>query len=191
MTRKDLFDAIRPFAPAKSFSQAHVASIDALADSFGLPRDTGGLTASQGAINLIKRFEGCKLTAYPDPGTGGDPWTIGWGSTGPDIKKGTVWTQEQADSRLKSDVSNFAQGVAALVAGSPTSQWQFDAMVSLAYNIGLGAFGKSTLLKLHKDGNYAAASNEFGKWVNAGGKKMQGLVNRRAVEAKVYKGLGE
>jgi lysozyme len=141
------------------------------------------------ALTLIKRFEGCKLTAYPDPGSGGDPWTIGWGSTGPGIVKGLVWTQEQADKRLAEHIMGFARGVDTALAGAPVTAMQKGALVSLAYNIGVGALSGSTLLKKHKAADYDAAAQQFLVWNRAGGKVMQGLVNRRTAEMRVYKGL--
>jgi lysozyme len=151
------------------------------------------LQASANAIKLIQQFEGCAkrrpdgtFEAYPDPGSGGDPWTIGWGSTGPDIKPGTVWTQAQCDARLASHVDDFAAGVAKAVGAAPTSQNQFDALVSFAYNVGLGNLNSSTLLKKHKAGDFAGAAAEFPKWNKASGKVLPGLVKRRAAEAALY-----
>jgi len=142
---------------------------------------------------LIQQFEGCakkrpdgSFEAYPDPGTGGDPWTIGWGSTGPDIKKGVVWTQGQCDERFAEHVAEFGTGVAAAIGDAPTSQHQFDAMVSFAYNVGLANLRSSTLLKKHKAGDYAGAAAEFAKWNKAAGKVLPGLVRRRAAEAALY-----
>lgn len=143
---------------------------------------------------LIQSFEGCekrrpdgKLDAYPDPGSGGDPWTIGWGSTGRDIRKGTVWTQAQADARFEADVQAFAAKVDGLLGNDPTTPGQFGAMVSLAYNIGLGNFASSTLLKLHRAGDFAGASRQFARWNKAAGKVMAGLTRRRAAEAELYR----
>jgi lysozyme len=99
--------------------------------------------ATEVALKLVKEFEGCKLKAYPDPGTGGDPWTIGWGSTGPGIKPGVVWTQKQADDRLAADVKKFGDSVKDSVT-YPANPNQMGAMISLAYNIGLAAFRSST-----------------------------------------------
>lgn len=150
---------------------------------------------SRAAYEIIKQFEGyatalpdgsCK--AYPDPASGGDPWTIGYGSTGPDIRRGTVWTQQQAQARLEQDVHAFAKGVADRIGDADTDQHEFDAMVSLAYNIGLGNFGGSTLLKKHKAGDKTGAANEFGKWRMAAGRVMKGLVRRREAEAALYRG---
>lgn len=148
---------------------------------------------SAAGISLIQEFEGCarkrpdgSYDAYPDPGTGGDPWTIGWGSTGSDIARGLVWTQQQCDDRFASDLDKFAQRVAAAVGGAATTQHQFDAMTSFAYNLGIGNLQSSTLLKKHKAGNYAGAAAEFAKWNKAAGKVLPGLVRRRAAEAALY-----
>jgi len=153
------------------------------------------MNASDACETLIKQFEGCgraigsgHFTSYPDPGTGGDPWTIGYGSTGPDIKKGTVWTQAQCEQRFDRDVQHFAAHVAELLGSAKTTQNQFDALVSFHYNT--GHLPGSTLLAKHKAGDYKGAAAEFGKWVHAGPTVMPGLVKRRAAEAALYvKGL--
>jgi len=140
------------------------------------------------ALPLIKRWEGCKLTAYPDPGTGGAPWTIGWGSTGPGIRRGVTWTQAQADARLADDVRKFMDGVSAALTVAPLPR-ELAAMTSLAYNVGLSAFRGSTLLRKFNAGDKAGAAAEFPRWNKAGGRVMQGLVNRRADERTVFEGL--
>jgi GH24 family phage-related lysozyme (muramidase) len=148
---------------------------------------------SNACAALIKQFEGCArkqpdgtFQAYPDPGTGGDPWTIGWGSTGADIKKGLVWSQQQCDERFTEHLDEFAQGVSKLLGSTPTSQGQFDAMVSFAYNVGLGNLASSTLLKLHKAGDHAGAAAQFARWNKAAGKVLPGLTRRRAAESQLY-----
>jgi lysozyme len=148
---------------------------------------------SQSCTKLIQQFEGCakkqpdgSFVAYPDPGTGGDPWTIGWGSTGPDIKKGVVWTQQQCDDRFTAHLGQFAQKVSNLLGGCATTQHQFDAMVSFAYNVGVGNLSSSTLLRKHKAGDYKGAAAEFAKWNKAAGKVLPGLTRRRAAEAALY-----
>lgn len=139
---------------------------------------------SQRGIDLIKQFEGYSSKAYPDPATGGAPWTIGYGTT-KGVKPGMVITTEQAEKMLRDDVAKFESGVSSLVT-APTTQGQFDAMVSLAYNIGLGNFGKSTLLKKHNARCYTCAADQFRVWNRANGKVMNGLTKRRAAERQVY-----
>ena len=143
-------------------------------------------------LALIKRFEGCArkrrdgtFAAYPDPGSGGDPWTIGWGATGKGIARWTVWTQAECDARLARDLIRFAREVTRTLGAAPTTQAQFDALVSFHYNT--GAIAKATLTKLHCAGRFAEAAQEFGRWVNAGGKRLPGLVRRRAAEAELYR----
>lgn len=140
---------------------------------------------SPAGFALIKAFEGCVLKAYPDPGSGGDPWTVGWGSTGSDIKRGVCWTQAQADARLEADVQQFAKGVYKLV-GDHGTQHQFDALVSFVYNLGLGSLPHSTLLRLHNEGDYGGAQLQFSRWNRAGGRVLPGLTERRLAEAKLY-----
>lgn len=139
---------------------------------------------SQRGIDLIKQFEGYSSKAYPDPATGGVPWTIGYGTTR-GVKPGMVITAEQAEKMLRDDVAKFESGVSSLITAT-TTQGQFDAMVSLAYNIGLGNFGKSTLLKKHNARCYTCAADQFRVWNRANGKVMNGLTRRRAAERQVY-----
>jgi len=191
--RTQIFEAIRAARTDKTFDMDEVAAIDAMLDKLGVPRVEGGNDWLPFALSLIKQFEGCKLTAYPDPGTGGKPFTIGWGSTtdgqGAAIAPGTKWTQPQADQRLASHVAEFARGVDKLLGGAATTAAQKGALVSLAYNIGLGNLGSSTLLRKHNAADYDGAAAQFAVWNKAAGKVMQGLVNRRTAEARVYKGL--
>lgn len=141
--------------------------------------------AIEAALRLIKEFEGCKLRAYPDPATGGDPITIGWGATGPGIVLGLEWTQATADARLSQDVARFADGVKRAVTWTATAS-QLGAMISLAYNIGLAAFKKSTLLRRFNSGDIEGAKAQFAVWNRAGGRVMKGLTRRRTAEAKVF-----
>jgi lysozyme len=190
MNRTELFDRLRPIMPNRTYSTEAVGVVNAIADDLGMervgmPAGDGGSLAK--AIATIKQFEGCELEAYPDPGTGGDPWTIGWGATGAGIRKGVRWTQQQADERLATDVMRFADGVDRLTGGKARPE-QRAALISFAYNVGLKALEDSTLLKLHRAGDYTGAAAQFGRWVNAGGKKLNGLVKRRAAEAAIYRG---
>lgn len=139
------------------------------------------------AAALVRKWEGCRLKAYPDPATGGDPYTIGFGATGPGIRKGVTWTQQQADKRLEQDVTRFVDGVRSMLK-RPATDNQLGAMASLAYNIGLARFETSTLLRLFNGGSTAGAAKQFGVWTMADGQRMQGLVNRRADERRVFEG---
>jgi lysozyme len=186
--RTALFEVVKPFTPEGRYTAEMVKALDALADLMKLPREGGALSPSPVAIDNIKEFESCQLKAYPDPGTGGDPWTIGWGATGPGIAKGVVWTQRQADERLAADVARFSAGVTTALDGAATTQAQFDALVSFAYNVGVQALTTSTLLRKHKAGDYAGAAEEFYRWNKAGGRVLPGLTRRREAEAKIYRG---
>ncbi|WP_068090629.1 lysozyme [Novosphingobium rosa] len=154
---------------------------------------SGARTLGAAGLALIKRFEGCarrradgSFAAYPDPATGGAPWTIGWGSTGPDIAQGTIWTQAQCDARFVRDATGFATRIAGLLGLGATSQNQFDALVALGYNIGIRNLAGSTLLAKHIAGDHAAAQVQFARWNKAAGQVMAGLTRRRAAEALLY-----
>ncbi len=139
------------------------------------------LKPSENCLDLICNFEGLRLKAYKCPA---GVWTIGYGSTGNGITAGLVWTLDQAKDRLARDVATFAAGVAK-IAGK-CSQGQFDALVSFAYNVGLGALKSSTLLKLHLAGDHAGAARQFVRWNKADGKVLAGLTRRREAEAALY-----
>lgn len=190
MSRKALFDFARALAPGGKLTSAMVEAGDAFADALGLPREGGAMRVSEAGIDLIHSFESFRANAYPDPGTGGLPVTIGWGSTtdenGHPIKMGDVWSRERADARFEKDLEKFTDGVLDALDGAPVTQGQLDALVSFAYNVGLGNLRSSTLLKLHKAGDYAGAQQQFARWNRAGGKVMAGLTRRRAAEAALY-----
>ena len=147
------------------------------------------MKAGTGAIDMIKSFEGLSLMAYFDPGTGGEPITIGFGSTtfedGSKIPMGTKITRQRAEELLNWEVQRKAAAVARMV--SNVNQNQFDALVSFAYNVGTGALQRSTLLKKVKaNPNDPTIKNEFLKWNKAGGRVMKGLTRRREQEASLY-----
>lgn len=194
MHRKTVFDAVRRLL-GRGFKPHEVAALDMAIDSALRPDDPEPVPDRIGpaGVALIKRFEGCAkqrvdglIEAYPDPGSGGDPWTVGWGATGPDIARGTVWTQAQCDARLNADLARYAADVARALGGAPTGQAQFDALVSFHYNT--GAIGRATLTAKHKVGDFAGAAAEFARWNRAGGRVMAGLTRRRAAEAALYRG---
>ena len=143
---------------------------------------------NEAGINLIKLFEGLKLTPYLD--SAGVP-TIGYGSTYYfDGTKVTIQdkplTQAQADALFASIVDRFAISVADLVTTNLNDN-QFSALVSFAYNLGVFSLGQSTLLSLvNANPNNPQITTEFNKWIYAGGNMLNGLVRRRAAEAKLY-----
>ena len=146
------------------------------------------MTPSNKCVELIKRFEGCKLNAYLDPI--GIP-TIGYGSImwpdGKRVKLGQKITLQQAEDMLKWEIDIKAKPVNSLLAKVAVNQNQFDALISFAYNLGIGALTRSTLLKkVIANPCDASIRDEFNKWVNAGGKKLAGLVRRRKAEADLY-----
>lgn len=195
--RKSVFDLVRRLL-GRGLRQSEVDALDTVLDAAGvtgngaMPGATGLVVSARG-IELIRQFEGCArvrrdglVEAYPDPATGGAPWTIGWGATGPDIRKGTVWTRAQCDDRLATDIARHADEVRQAIGNAPTSQGQFDALVSFHFNT--GAIRRATLTQRHRDGKFGAAAAEFPRWKFAGGKVMPGLVGRRAAEAARYRG---
>lgn len=144
-------------------------------------------TSSEG-IAVMMYFENCRLTAYPDPATGGDPWTIGVGDTGPDVVEGLTITKSEALARFANRLAReFEPGVERALR-IPATQCQADAMICLAFNIGLGNFARSTLVAMFNDGDMIMASREFLNWNRAGGKVMLGLRRRRAAEQALFDG---
>ncbi|XTZ36848.1 lysozyme [Salmonella enterica] len=141
---------------------------------------------SENGLSLIKSFEKCNLAAYPDPGSGSEPFTIGWGHTG-GIEPGDRITQAVADELFKKDVETVEKAVSKLVT-VPVTQNQFDALVSLAFNIGAGRSGLagSTLLRQLNEGNYREAAEQFSLWIFAKDRVLNGLVTRRAAESKLF-----
>jgi lysozyme len=137
-------------------------------------------------LALLKEFEGLELRAYPDPGTGGSPWTIGFGHTGPVVHPGLEISEAQAEGYLRADLAKFEAGVEKLIGDAPVNENMFSACVSLAYNIGLAAFERSTVLKRIKLGNKMGAANAFLMWNRAGGRVMAGLMRRREAERKLF-----
>ena len=189
MNRKPLFDLVRRML-GRGLRLAEVQALDQVLD--GVDSEPASSSAGPAGVALIKRFEGCAkkrsdglIEAYPDPASGGDPWTIGWGATGAGIAPGTVWTQAECDARLEADLVRYASAVARALGEAPTTQHQFDALVSFHYNT--GAIARATLTKKHIAGDYTGAAAEFARWNKAAGKVMRGLVRRREAEAKLYR----
>lgn len=140
------------------------------------------MRASQNAVDMIKRFEGCRLESYQDQG---GVWTIGWGSTGPGIRENLKISQRVADGMLLGDIGWLSQDLAQLV-GISLNQNAFDACMSLVYNIGLGAFKSSTMLKLILQHKLSLAAEEFPKWDHVQGVVSPGLLARRLAEQTLF-----
>lgn len=134
-------------------------------------------------LALVKRFEGLRLEAYRCPA---GVLTIGYGSTGPHVKEGMIITPGEAERLLRADLSRFETGVDAMTGGFATSDNQFSAMVSLSFNIGLGNFATSSVLKRHKAGAFDRAADAFLMWNKAKGNVLPGLVRRREAERELY-----
>ena len=143
------------------------------------------MNPSDACYAMIKRFEGMRLEAYPDPATGGEPWTIGVGHTGPEVHLGLVIDERIADAYLVKDAVHAADAVNSLVRVDLT-QNQFDALVSFVFNCGAGAFSKSTLLRKLNEGDYLGASLEILRWNRGAGKVMEGLTRRRGAEQSLF-----
>ncbi|MFW2152803.1 lysozyme [Acinetobacter gyllenbergii] len=181
MTTKPFFDAARVIAGGK-LTQSQVDKLNDIVNDL----QPTGMKTSQVGIDLISSFEDTKLQAYDD---GVGVWTIGIGTTvypnGVKVKKGDTCTLDQAKSYFAHDLKRFEASVNNLVK-VPLSQNQFDALVSLTYNIGQTAFSKSTLLKKLNAKDYAGAADQFPRWNKGGGKVMKGLVRRRDAERALF-----
>ncbi|MGX8943229.1 lysozyme [Symbiopectobacterium sp. Eva_TO] len=143
--------------------------------------------SSQG-LARIKAFEGIKLNAYH---CSAEKWTVGYGHTTGAKAEGVI-TPAQADTFLRDDIDAVVEELNALIT-VPVSQNQFDALCSLVFNIGIGAFGTSTLLKKLNEGDYSGAAAEFPKWchVTVKGKKLPlpGLIKRRQEEKALFESV--
>ena len=156
------------------------------------------MDAIETAIAFLKREEGLRLRAYPDPASGGDPWTIGYGATGPDIRRGTVWTEDHAEQDLRARVCDIVDMLLQEVEVVLTDN-QLAALTSWIYNIGKGryddpdtpqneglGFRGSTLLRRLNEGNVQAAADELRRWNRAAGRVNKVLVGRRERERTLF-----
>lgn len=135
-------------------------------------------------VAAIKRFEGCKLAAYRCPA---GVWTIGYGET-LGVKEGDVWTQEQADARLRVRAGQFLLAVLKRCPRlhlEPPERWV--ACVDLAYNIGVGAFAASSVSRKTMRGEFDQAAESFLLWNKAGGRVLKGLTIRRKWDRGTYR----
>jgi lysozyme len=140
------------------------------------------MTHSENATKLVQGFEDCRLSAYKD---GNGIWTIGYGHTGPAVVEGLTCTQAMADEWLNQDLAVADAAIARLVKMA-LNQNQYDALVSLIFNIGQGHFATSTCLRQLNQGNAVAACQAMGMWNMVAGQVSDGLVRRRAAEQKLF-----
>ena len=190
MNSKIIFDYLRKLSGG-ALTQAQVIAtdkllsidLDAVKNMLGIPES---MSVSNKGVDLICEFEGRRLVAYDD---GVGVWTIGFGTikypNGVRVKKGDTCTLDQAKEYMRHDLIEFEHTVNSSVK-VPLNQNQFDALVSLSYNIGSNAFKSSTLVNKLNAGDYQGAADQFNVWINAGGKCMQGLVNRRDKEKLLF-----
>ena len=137
---------------------------------------------NEAGLDLIKRNEGCKLFAYQDMiGV----WTIGFGHTGKDVTRGLTITDDQAEVLLLKDLERFESGVSDLLEVD-VNENQFSALVSFAYNLGLGNLARSGLLKNVNKEDFKNAANSFLLWNKAGGHVVEGLTRRREEEKELF-----
>lgn len=136
---------------------------------------------SVGGVYHVKQSEGISYVSYPDPGTGGAPWTICYGHTGPEVKPGMRVDQAQCDRWLDEDLRDAEYHVQRLVKISLT-QGEYDAYVSFVFNVGPYNFAQSTMLRKLNAGDRVGACKEFPRWIYANKKVLNGLKVRRYEE---------
>ncbi len=136
---------------------------------------------SQTGINLIKRWEGLRTNAYLCPA---GVWTIGYGHT-KNVRQGMMISHQKAEELLLEDLLIYEEAIERLVQ-VPLNQNEFDALVSFTFNVGIGAFSKSSLLQILNTGDYQDAARQFSRWVRGGGQKLPGLVSRRKDEYNLF-----
>ena len=149
------------------------------------------MKTSHRGLALIKQFEGLRLDAYICPA---GHWTIGYGHTAmagpPPVNRGDSITTAQAEAMLIRDMKQYEDAVSSAVK-VPLNQGQFDALASLCYNIGIGAFRRSTLVRRLNAGAYADVPAQLMRWTRGGGKELPGLVRRRRAEAALWRSLAD
>lgn len=142
---------------------------------------------TKAGLLLIKESEGLQLKAYPDPASGGSPWTIGYGHTGSEVKEGLEISLEKAEELLKTDLEKLEVSLSKLDFYKKTSDNGISAILSLVYNIGMTNFKISTLCKMLEKGEpVQETALEFVKWSKSSGTRMTGLVIRRAKETILF-----
>ena len=134
-------------------------------------------------LKLIREFEGCALRSYQDQK---GIWTIGWGHTGPEVGPNLVWTQDQCDTQLDTDIQIRVQSVISALSNQTINANQFSAIVSFTYNEGIGHLLQSTLLHCINTYHTDDAANEFEKWDKCDGVDDPGLLRRRQAEKALF-----
>lgn len=142
------------------------------------------MTYSKSGLELTESFEGCCLAAYTDVA---GVWTIGYGHTGSDVYDGLTITQSEAEGLLLHDIQHSVNCVNNAVTETIT-QSEFDALVDFVFNVGCGAFLRSTMLRLINQGDFSESADQFQLWDHAGGKVVAGLFRRRQAEALEFSG---
>ncbi|MEL6317658.1 MAG: lysozyme, partial [Pseudomonadota bacterium] len=139
------------------------------------------------ALAILRWAEGFRSEAYWD--AHGEVWTIGFGQTGDFVNAGDVWTLEDAESYLRRELRSYTVNAAGAIgeAWNGLNAWQKAALISFTYNLGAGALRRSTLARLIRNGKHEAAYGQFARWVYAGGERLPGLANRRALEAEFWR----
>ena len=143
--------------------------------------DAENLKTSESMIAVIKKFEGLRLKAYKCPA---GVYTIGYGHT-ENVNADSEISELMADQILRKDLQKFENSIKKLVKVQ-LSQCQFDALVSLVFNIGATNFKNSTLLKYLNNGEYSLAAEQFERWIYSNGKKLDGLLTRRKAEKEIF-----
>jgi lysozyme len=142
------------------------------------------MKTSQAGKDFIKSWEKLRLEPYKDAV---GIWTAGYGFTGPEVKQGVTWTLKQAEDALQGRIDAI-DGILNKVIIPRVTQGQWDAIVSLAYNVGQAALRGSTLIRLVNQRQFNKAADEFLKWNHAGGKVLPGLTKRRQAERDLFIG---
>lgn len=140
------------------------------------------LRLNKTGLDLIKKFEGCRLQAYQDVS---GIWTVGWGQTGPWIDESTMLSQAQADTLLERELKKKEEAMSRIVI-APTTENEWAALVSLAYNIGIGAFANSTLLRYLNSDQKGLVPEQFLVWCKVKKKVIPSLLARRQTEKELY-----
>lgn len=138
----------------------------------------------QAAIDIIKKFEGLRFAAYPDPATGDKPYTVGWGHTG-GVFKDTHIDINMAEKLLRIDLESCMKCVLERVT-VPLSDNELSALLCFVFNLGPTAFINSTLLRLINENRKQEAADQFLRWDKAAGKVLAGLTARRKAERELF-----